>query len=278
MSESKRSESPSEAETLAHVQQIDEQGYCVLENVIDPALLDEIGARLDRVAEESGVKAADNEFEGRETIRLYNLLAHAGVFTQIPTHPAILPVVEGVLDRGCLVSTVSSIAIGPGETVQPIHSDDQVIGLARPHQAVVCNTMWALTDFTEANGATRIVPKSHKFDRAPDFRSEIESIPATMKRGSVLVWHGSLWHGGGANSTSERRVGVAMNYCAGFIRQQENQQLGVPREVARTFSPRLQRLLGYGVYRALIGHIDKRDPIELLGDKVDLRVVWDDLK
>lgn len=109
-----------------------------------------------------------------------------------------------------------------------------------------------------------------------NFTAEIDTIPATMKRGSVLVWHGGLWHGGGANTTRERRVGVAMNYCAGFIRQQENQQLGVPREVARRFPKRLQRLLGYGVYHSLIGHIEKRDPIELLGDDGELRVVWED--
>ena len=85
-----------------------------------------------------------------------------------------------------------------------------------------------------------------------------------MARGSVLVWHGSLWHGGGANTTDERRIGIAMNYCAGYIRQQENQQLGIPREIAAGFEERLQQLCGYGVYNGLIGHIDKQDPIELL--------------
>jgi ectoine hydroxylase-related dioxygenase (phytanoyl-CoA dioxygenase family) len=265
-----------EAEARRRVQAVQEQGYCVLEDVIEADLIDEIHWALDRLERDSKVEPAQNEFEGRDTLRMYNLLAHGGAFARIPTHPAVLPVVEGVLDRGCLVSTLSSISIGPGETPQPLHSDDQVIGLDRPHKAVVCNTMWALTDFTEENGATRIVPGSHLFDHAPDFTAEIETVPAIMKRGSVLVWHGSLWHGGGANTTKERRVGLAMNYCAGFIRQQENQQLGVPREVARTFSPRLKRLLGYGVYRSLIGHIDKRDPIELLGDDGDLRVVWED--
>jgi ectoine hydroxylase-related dioxygenase (phytanoyl-CoA dioxygenase family) len=96
-----------------------------------------------------------------------------------------------------------------------------------------------------------------------------------MPRGSVLVWHGSLWHGGGANRTGERRVGIAMNYCAGWVRQQENQQLGIPREIARGFSPRLRELVGYGVYRGLIGHIDKRSPVELLGEAGDLETVWE---
>jgi ectoine hydroxylase-related dioxygenase (phytanoyl-CoA dioxygenase family) len=87
-----------------------------------------------------------------------------------------------------------------------------------------------------------------------------------MDAGSVLVWHGSLWHGGGANATDKRRVGIAMNYCAGWIRQQENQQLGIPRDIAARFAPRLRELCGYGIYRGLIGHIDTHDPVELLDE------------
>ena len=96
--------------------------------------------------------------------------------------------------------------------------------------------MWALTDFTEANGATRIIPGTPPGDHSPNYGQHYDSIPAEMAKGSVLVWHGSLWHGGGANTTDERRVGIAMNYCAGYIRQQENQQLGIPVEIA----PRLR--------------------------------------
>lgn len=273
--ETVRGRSPSAVHEKA-LRSIKEQGYAVLEDAIESELLDEIEEAIERIEHEKRAQPAKNEFEGRETRRLYNLLAHGEPFARVPTHPATLPVIEGVLDPGCLVSSLSSVAIGPGETIQPIHSDDQVIGLARPHQAVVCNSMWAITDFTEENGATRVVPGSHRFDHYPEYGKPIEAIPAVMNRGSVLVWHGSLWHGGGANTTDERRVGLAMNYCAGFIRQQENQQLGVPREVARTFSPHLKRLLGYGVYRSLIGHIDKRDPVELLGDTGDLRIVWDE--
>jgi ectoine hydroxylase-related dioxygenase (phytanoyl-CoA dioxygenase family) len=186
----------------------------------------------------------------------------------------VLPVVEQVLDPGCLLSSLSSIAIGPDETPQPIHADDQLIPIPKPHPPVVCNTMWALTDFTEANGATRIVPGSHR-DPSPDYGRDYPSIAAEMSRGDVLVWHGSLWHGGGANTTDARRVGLACNYCAGYIRQQENQQLGIPRDIARRFDRRLQRLCGYSVYNGLIGHIDKHDPIELLGDGSDLRMVWE---
>ena len=136
--------------------------------------------------------------------------------------------------------------------------------------------MWAITDFTEANGATRLIPGSHKADHSPEYGGTYESIAAEMPKGSVLVWHGSLWHGGGANRTDVRRIGVAMNYCAGWIRQQENQQLGIPQATAQSFSPRLRQLVGYGVYNGLIGHIDKRSPEALLqAGGEDPSMVWD---
>ena len=210
------------------------------------------------------------------TWRVYNLLVHGELYERIPVHPNVLPIVEGVLDHGCLISSLSSIAIGPGETAQPIHADDQLIPLPKPHPPTVCNTMWALTDFTEANGATRIIPGSHLRDHSPDYGQEYDSIAAEMPKGSVLVWHGSLWHGGGANTTSERRVGVAMNYCAGFVRQQENQQLGLSRETVARFPKRLRQLVGYSVYNGLIGHINKRSPAEMLGEAPEPdRMVWD---
>jgi ectoine hydroxylase-related dioxygenase (phytanoyl-CoA dioxygenase family) len=215
-----------------------------------------------------------NGFEGRRTVRIYNLLAHGAVFARVPTHASVLPIVEGVLDAGCLISSLSSISIDPGEIAQPIHADDMVIPLDKPHRPIVCNSMWALSDFTEANGATRLVPASH-LKPNPDYGGAYETIAAQMHRGSVLIWDGSLWHGGGANTSGERRTGVAMNYCAGFIRQQENQQLGLAPELVREFSPRLQELVGYGVYQGLIGHIDKHSPAQLLTGAGAFKSIWD---
>jgi ectoine hydroxylase-related dioxygenase (phytanoyl-CoA dioxygenase family) len=219
---------------------------------------------------------ACNSFEGERTVRIYNLLVHGALYEQVPVHENVLPIVEGVLDPGCLISSLSSIAIGPDEKAQPIHADDVLIPIPRPHLALVCNSMWALTDFSEANGATRVVRGSHQWDHAPAYGQHYESEPAVMRRGSVLIWHGSLWHGGGANSTGERRVGLAMNYCAGFVRQQENQQLGIPREIAQRFSPRLRELVGYGLYHGLIGHIDKQTPAQALLDETKPSpLVWE---
>jgi ectoine hydroxylase-related dioxygenase (phytanoyl-CoA dioxygenase family) len=260
----------------AHLRRIEETGYTIVEDAIDPELVDGLLDDLHRLERDLGVGPADNAFEGTRTTRVYNLLAHGPRFEQIPVHPAILPICEGVLDPGLLVSSLSSIAIGPDETPQPIHADDQIIPLPKPHPPTVCNTMWALTDFTESNGATRVIPGSHRAAESPDLFRAYDSIPAEMSRGSVLVWHGSLWHGGGANTTTSRRVGIAMNYCAGYIRQQENQQLGLAPDTVRRFPPRLQELVGYGIYRGLIGHIDKQVPANLLlGGGQDGTMLWD---
>ena len=267
----------SEDELARHEAKVEQDGFTILERVIEPELVDALAEDLLRLERDLEVGHSANDFEGHRTVRIYNLLVHGPRFARVPVHEKVLPLVEHVLDPGCLISSLSSISIDPGESAQLLHADDQLIPLEKPHAPLVCNTMWALTDFTAENGATRFVPGSHKADRNPHpFDDEAGARCAEMPKGSVLVWNGSLWHGGGANSSGERRVGIAMNYCAGFIRQQENQQLGVPAEIARSFEPRLQRLLGYGVHNNLIGHIEKRDPIELLGEaESDTRMVWD---
>ncbi|MFO0555870.1 MAG: phytanoyl-CoA dioxygenase family protein [Polyangiaceae bacterium] len=250
-----------------HAARVREQGFTILEDVLDAEATGALRTEVERLERELAIRPGPNIFEGFNTLRVYNLLARGKLFEAIPVHDDVLGVVERVLDRGCLVSSLSSIDIGPGETAQPLHADDQLIPLPKPHIPIVCNTMWALTDFTRENGATRLVPGTHKQDRNPNpfgDPAEGEAVQAEMRAGSVLVFDGSIWHGGGENRTRERRLGIAMNYCAGWIRQQENQQLGVPLEVARGFSPRLRKLAGYGLYKALIGHIDKCSPVDLL--------------
>ena len=265
-----------DAATVAeHVNRVNDDGYTIVENAIDLALVDEIAEDLARLERELDVQPSANSFEGTKTLRVYNLLKYGKVWEQIPVHPNVLPIIEGVLDAGCLVSSLSSINIGPGEVAQPIHADDQLIPIPKPHPPTVCNSMWAITDFTEANGATRIMPGTHLLDHSPNYGQAYDTIPAEMAKGSVLIWPGSLWHGGGANTTSERRIGIAMNYCAGYIRQQENQQLGLPPSLVRTFEPRLQQLVGYGIYTGLIGHIDKQSPAKALFGEGGDQMLWD---
>src|SRR5690606_29692133 len=176
-------------DTAAHVAEIAERGYTIVPDAIELDLVDALVDDLRRLERALGTQPAGNAFEGARTLRVYNLLAHGELYERIPVHERVLPIVEGVLDRGCLVSSLSSITILPGEVAQPIHADDQLIPLGKPHAPLVCNTMWALTDFTEANGATRVIPGSHRADDNPVFGDHYDSIAAEMPRGGVLMWH-----------------------------------------------------------------------------------------
>jgi ectoine hydroxylase-related dioxygenase (phytanoyl-CoA dioxygenase family) len=255
----------SKAELSAHLERMARDGFTIVERVLEPDAVAALRDDLRRLERELAIEPAQNLFEGVRTKRIYNLLTRGALYQQVAVDPRVLPIIEGVLDRHCLVSSLSSIDIGPGEAAQPLHADDQLIPLPKPHPSIICNSMWALTDFTIENGATRLVPGSHRAERSPQpFGEPVESRAAEMAAGSVLVFDGSIWHGGGANQSTEWRLGLAMNYCAGWLRQQENQQLGIPRELARGFSPRLRALVGYGLYRGLIGHIDRCSPEDLL--------------
>lgn len=262
----------------ARLQEIDERGYTIIENAFSHDLADTLRETLDRLERERSIVPATNGFEGRNTWRIYNLLALDPIFQQIPVQATVLPLADAVLGGEVLVSSCSSIVIGAGEAAQPIHADDQLMPLAKPHVGTVFNSMWAVTDFTEANGATRLIPGSHKADHSPEYGRHYDSIPAEMPKGSILAWHGSLWHGGGENRTDSRRCGVAMNYCAGWIRQQENQQLGLPLDLVATFEPRLRELCGFGTYRGLMGHIDKQTPAQRLFSEGPRPIVWDRIR
>jgi ectoine hydroxylase-related dioxygenase (phytanoyl-CoA dioxygenase family) len=260
-----------------HKTALEEDGYTILERLIPDDVIDAMLAEVQRLEAEQGSAPANNRFEGAHTTRTYNLLALGEIWQQVPVQPEVLELIESLLGPQCLVSSLASISLAPGETAQVLHADDQIVPLAKPHIATEANSMWALTDFTERNGATRIVPGSHRWP-SPDYSRddhETETVAAEMPRGSVLVWHGSTWHGGGANSSDDVRVGVAMNYCAGFIRQQENQHLGIPHDLVSSFTPQLRQLCGFGMYRGLMGNIDKHSPASLLfGDPPETQL-WD---
>src|SRR5512143_459595 len=167
----------SEDSLSRHVEAVRRDGYTIVENAIAPDLVDALAEALLRLERDLGAKPACNGFEGHRTVRIYNLLAHGEPFAEVPVHASVLPVIEGVLDAGCLISSLSSIAIDPGERAQPIHCDDQVIPLDKPHRSIVCNSTWALTDFTDANGATRLVPGSHT-KPSPEYGGTYDTIPA----------------------------------------------------------------------------------------------------
>ena len=232
---------------------------------------------LVRLEHDLGIEPATNSFEGEHTWRIYNLLVHGDLYERIPVHPNVLPVVEGVLDRGCLVSSLSSIAIGPGESAQPIHADDQLIPLPKPHPPTVCNTMWALTDFTEDNGATRLVPGLAPARPQPELRP---GLPVDPRRDGEGI------RARVARQPLARRRREPHGRTPGRHRHELLRRLHPPAGepaarasrsmIARGFSPRLRELVGYGIYNGLIGHIDKHDPAELLLDAdADTHLVWD---
>jgi ectoine hydroxylase-related dioxygenase (phytanoyl-CoA dioxygenase family) len=256
----------------AHAGQIAREGYTVVEDLLDAAGADALRDDIERLERELAIEPAQNLFEGSRTRRIYNLLARGKLYEEAVASETLLAILERVLDRGFLVSTVSSIAIEPGETAQPMHADDQLVPLPKPHQPLTATVMLAVTDFTEENGGTRVIAGSHTRDCGPDPFGAHATTATVMKRGSALIYNGSLWHGGGANLASSRRIGLAIGYCVGWMRQQENQQLGIPREIARSFSPRLRKLVGYGIFKGLYGHIDKASPVDLL-DETGPRVV-----
>jgi ectoine hydroxylase-related dioxygenase (phytanoyl-CoA dioxygenase family) len=252
-----------------------EHGFAILERAAPPALVAELVAAVDGCMAELAVPFGANDFLGTRTRRLFNLLARDPLFARVPVHDAVLEVVERVLDPECLLSSLTAIDMQPGETAQPLHADDGSIPLPRPHVPITCTAIWALTDFTEENGGTRVVPGSQRADHAPrkDER-DAPSLPTVMPAGSVLIYHGSLWHGGGANRSAARRLAIVCNYCAGWLRQEECQLLALPRAQVASFPPRLQALVGYGTYRGLLGHVDQQSPAEWVDPDARTEMVW----
>ncbi|MCE2391954.1 MAG: phytanoyl-CoA dioxygenase family protein [Proteobacteria bacterium] len=251
-----------------------DEGYAVLRAVVEPELVRALLEAIDAALEELRIPFGANVFLGERTRRIFNLLGRGDVFARVPLHPAVLPIVDGVLDPECLLSSLTAVEMGAGETDQPFHADDGSIGLPKPHAPVTCTAIWALTDFTRENGGTRLVPGSHRFGRRPGRGERPEFVQAEMPAGSVLVYHGSLWHGGGANLSGERRVAIISNYCAGFLRQEENQLLALDRERVSGFPPRLRAMLGYSTYRGLMGHVEQRNPAELVDPDFQTEMVW----
>ena len=189
---------------------------------------------------------------------MYALFAKTRAFDRAAVHPLLLGVLDRVLGHYQL-SAPTGIQIGPGERAQVLHQDQSIYPLPADYPDVVLNTMWALDDFTAANGATRLIPGSHRWvDRVPNEQDEI--VCAEMPAGSVAFYVGRVWHGGGANQTVAPRLGVILEYVAAWLRAQETHLLAVPRDVVTELPERLQELLGYNIYPPFVGYVDGRHP------------------
>jgi len=239
---------------------IEQDGWAIVPDAMNAEWV--AGARADLTRILESTPFGRDDFEGHKTRRVYALFAKTRTFDAAATHPIVLGVLDRVIGNYQL-SAPTGIEIGPGERAQPLHPDDAIYPLARPHDEIVMNAMWPLCAFTAENGGTVLVPGSHRWTtEIPG--ADAPTITVEMPAGSLLLYRGSLWHGGGANSTDQPRLGVVVHYAASWLRPVENHVLVVPPETARDLPVRLQELLGYNVHPPFIGYVDGRHPRKVL--------------
>jgi ectoine hydroxylase-related dioxygenase (phytanoyl-CoA dioxygenase family) len=252
-------------------------GYAVAESLLSPDEAIQVRDGLREVLDST--PTGRNDFEGFLTRRIYALFAKTRAFDALATHPLLLAVLDATLGPSYQLSAPTGIEIGPGEKAQFLHTDDGIYPLPRPHPEVVLNTMWALDDFTEANGATRVVPGSHRWPDRSLSPAEQVSQPsprpeqiayAEMAAGSAVIYLGGTIHAGGANVTSTPRRGAHLSYCLGWLRTEENNYLSVPPAIAARLPRAAQELLGYALHDSIsrgggyLGMVQMQDPVDLL--------------
>ena len=238
-------------------------GCAVVDRLVERETLDAVRSELEPWIE--ATQPGGDEFSGGRTRRTGGLIARSERVRDLIMHPFVLDTVGGVLERAknFQLHLTQVISIGPGESAQAIHRDQWAFDFFPFPKGyeVQCNTIWAMTDFTEENGATRLMPGSNHSDDKQRFTLE-DTEPAEMEAGSVLFYTGSLYHGGGANQSDAVRYGLNLTYVVAWLRQEENQYLSVPREIARELPEDLLRLMGYARGAYALGYIDDtRDPI-----------------
>jgi ectoine hydroxylase-related dioxygenase (phytanoyl-CoA dioxygenase family) len=244
-----------------------EHGCAVVEQLVAPdgmaTIHAELAPHLDATA--YGVDGS----AGFRTRRTGALVARSPAFRDLVVHPLALATMDRVLGDHATtyqLHLTQAIAVGPGERAQRPHRDQWVFDrFAFPRGfETECFVMWALTDFTAENGATRVLPGSHRWADELEPGPE-QAVAATMPRGSALLYLGSLYHGAGANRSNADRIGLNVGYSLGWLRQEENQYLACPPEVARTLPVELAKLVGYRRGSYALGYYgDIEDPIAFL--------------
>jgi ectoine hydroxylase-related dioxygenase (phytanoyl-CoA dioxygenase family) len=243
---------------------VERDGYVVIENLIAPELVAEIKEDLiPRFVHESG----RNNFEGFKTQRLYAFFEKSLVCNPLVEHPLILGCLDRIFEPNYLLSQLQAINILPGEAQQPLHHDDLFYRVPRPRRALGAATIWAIDPFTEENGATVVVPRSHLWDERKPTEADLEGLRSVvMPAGSVVFFLGTLWHAGGANRSDKPRLCVSAQYCAPWCRTQENYSLSLSRETVKKCSEHIQRMLGYSIHAPFMGFVDGKHPRRLLED------------
>ncbi len=228
-------------------------GAAVIENCITDELADRVAAELRPHFDECGT-AYQADFEGYKTLRLGEILARSRSSSELVGEALLLSVVDEILLPHCInyrIGSCTGIEIFPGETAQALHRDDGIYPIHIQGVEWQVSAMWALSDFTKENGATHLLPGSHDGPpRATAAKSEY-TVQAEMTKGSLLLYLGSLLHGGGANNSDQPRMGLVNTYAVGWLRQEENHYLGIPKEIADSYPLRIRQLMGYQTHGLL---------------------------
>ena len=228
------------------LQILDDDAGLIIDNFLDEDGLERIKSDLKPYL--NVTKNGQDEFTGYKTKRVGALMARSKTCQDLALNTFINQMADSFLGPHCesyQLHFTSAIQIGPGESSQILHRDRGVWGGYIPRKIETqFSTVWAINDFTKENGATQVVPGSHKWhkDRQP---LPEEIAHAEMQAGSVFIYTGSVLHGGGTNNTDKPRLGVFLHYAPSWLRQEENQYLSCPPEVAKDFSPQLRSLIGY---------------------------------
>jgi ectoine hydroxylase-related dioxygenase (phytanoyl-CoA dioxygenase family) len=248
------------------VELLKRDGACIVDNLVAPE-------EMDRIIDEmkpwfDATPFGPDEFSGKRTRRTGGLVARSPKAREIVMHPLVLGASEKLLDHSMSfqLHLTQMIAIGPGEPAQPVHRDQWAFDFFPFPKGtdVQCNTIWAMTDFTEENGGTRVIPGSNHFEDKMKFKLE-DTVAVEMKKGSVLFYSGSVYHSGGPNRSDMTRIGLNITYNVSWLRQEENQYLSVPFDIAATLPIDLLRLIGYRRGAYALGYVDDlRDPIEVV--------------
>ena len=241
-----------DGELQAHLAAIAEDGFTILENVFEPGRADAFAKRIREIERDTLRPLGEDEKEEDSSFyRTAGLLRLDPMFWDVPIDPTVTQVVEGVLGEHFLLSTFSGIDLKPnGATVQPLHPDDALIPVPRPHtQPIGCTCMWVVTPFNTGTGGTRLLPGSHKepldllFSQDSDRLGQ--AIQPDLEPGSVLVFDHALFHGAADNPSGDWRLGLQVSYHVGWIRPYTNWFRSIPIEEVRGFPEKLRDLLGY---------------------------------
>jgi ectoine hydroxylase-related dioxygenase (phytanoyl-CoA dioxygenase family) len=250
---------------------IRDDGCVIISALAAPELMDQVTAELEPYI--AATPGGRREFLGRVTRRVGALIARSPSARSLAAHPTILDTLDLALgDHGSTfqIDLTQLIDIGPGEPGQMIHRDQWSFDhypFPRGFEVEI-GTMWAATDFTEEMGATRVIVGSHRWEDDPSEVDPALTTGAVMAKGSVLLYVGSIFHGGGANTSDVHRIGINIGYSLGWLRQEENQYLACPPDIARTLPEGLLRLMGYQRGSFAIGYVDDmREPLDWLYDQ-----------